>query len=414
MPVVNAAAPDGCGWPDQSWRGDGQCVPTWRAPGCDGPDRSIWWPAARVAARTWRPLGNHQRGVAMIRMLALVAGWLAAVGIASPLHAGETGKFVEVSAAEQVARMGAGVNILGYDPYWKPGGHGNYREEHFRAIGDAGFDTVRVVLFTFPYLDAHGVLDRQWLEKLDRVVEMGNRHGLNVILDVHDFQECAKEAATCAVRLKQVWSQLAPRYADQPASVVFELLNEPHGQLDAAAWNALFPQLLAVVRESNPTRNVIIGPTRWNSFRELDSLRLPEDDRHLIATFHYYDPFEFTHQGASWVEPEITALKDVPFGTPEQVAQIGRDFDAVKAWSIRHDRPVLLGEYGAYDRAPMDARVRWTDAVARAAEARGFAHAYWQFSSDFVLYDFKRQAWVEPILRAVIPDPERPVQGAGN
>lgn len=308
-----------------------------------------------------------------------------------------------LSASEQVARMGTGVNILGYDPYWKKGGEGNYREEHFKAIRDAGFGSVRVVLFTFPYLDARGELDPEWLQKLDRVVAMGSRCGLQTILDVHDFDACAKDLAGCAGRLEQVWSQLATRYADQPDSLVFELLNEPHGQLDADAWNALFPKLLAVVRASNPTRNVVIGPTRWNSFRELDSLQLPADDRHIIATFHYYEPFDFTHQGASWVEPQFSRLRDVPFGTPEQVAQIGRDFDVVKAWSLEHDRPVLLGEFGAYDKAPMDSRVRWTDAVARAAAERGFAHAYWQFSSDLLLYDFERQQWVEPILRALVP-----------
>ncbi|MFT4179181.1 MAG: glycoside hydrolase family 5 protein [Thermomonas sp.] len=314
--------------------------------------------------------------------------------------------FVEIPAAEQVARMGTGVNILGYDPYWQDGQQGNYREEHFQAIHDAGFGHVRVVLFTFRHLDANGVLDPAWLQKLDWVVAMGRKHGLDMILDVHDFDECAKDVLACNGRLKMVWSQLATRYADAPNSLLFELLNEPHGELDAAAWNALFPQLLAVVRQSNPTRNVVIGPVSWNSFRYLDQLVLPEDDRHIIATFHYYDPFPFTHQGASWVDAEIGSGKDVPFGTPEQIAQVGKDFDAVKAWSLQHDRPILLGEFGAYDKAPMASRVLWTSTVARAAEQRGFARAYWQFSSDFVVYDFQRNAWVEPILRALIPAKE--------
>ena len=180
----------------------------------------------------------------------------------------------------------------------------------------------------------------------------------------------------------------------------------PHGQLDAKTWNDFFPKLLRVVRASNPTRNVVIGPVGWNNFRELDQLQLPEDDRNLIVTFHYYEPFGFTHQGAGWVAPEFSSLKDVPFGTPEQIAQIGKDFDVVKAWSIKHDRPILLGEFGAYDKAPMAGRVLWTETVSRAAKERGFARAYWQFSSDFLLYDFKKQEWVEPILRAVDPKSE--------
>lgn len=338
----------------------------------------------------------------MFRIVAWFVLW-AGLLVFAP-HAQSKDSFVEISAADQVARMGTGVNILGYDPYWQKGAQGNYREEHFEAIKDAGFGTVRVVLFTFRHLDENGVLDPAWLEKLDWVVETGKKHGLVVILDVHDFDDCAKDMASCAPRLEQVWSQLATRYADEPNSLVFELLNEPHGQLDADAWNALFPKLLGTVRASNPTRNVIIGPVGWNSFRHLDELELPEDDRHLIVTFHYYEPFDFTHQGASWVGPEFSGLKDVSFGTQEQIARIGEDFDVVKAWSLKHDRPILLGEFGAYDKAPMDGRVLWTETVARAAEERGFARAYWQFSSDFLLYDFKKKAWVEPILRAVIPD----------
>lgn len=340
----------------------------------------------------------------MFKSVALIGMWFVLSAFVPQVQAKAKAPFVEITAADQVAQMGAGVNILGYDPYWQEGGQGNYREEHFKAIRDAGFSTVRVVLFTFRHLDEDGVLDPAWLEKLDWVVEMGNKHELNVILDVHDFDECARDFANCAGRLEQVWSQLASRYADEPASVVFELLNEPHGQLDAETWNAFFPRLLAVVRESNPTRNVIIGPVGWNSFRQLDALELPEDDRHLIVTFHYYEPFDFTHQGASWVDEQFSRLKNVPFGTPEQIAQIGKDFDTVKAWSEKHDRPILLGEFGAYDKGPMESRVLWTDTVSRAARERDFARAYWQFSSDFLLYDFGKQAWVEPILRAVIPE----------
>ena len=51
----------------------------------------------------------------------------------------------------------------------------------------------------------------------------------------------------------------------------------------------------------------------------------------------------------------------------------------------------------------MESRVRYADFVARAAEANGWSWAWWQFDGDFVLYDIKRDAWVEPILRALIP-----------
>ena len=53
------------------------------------------------------------------------------------------------------------------------------------------------------------------------------------------------------------------------------------------------------MRKSNPVREVIVGPTTWNNVNDLDRLQLPESDRHLIVTVHYYNPFQFTHQGSS-------------------------------------------------------------------------------------------------------------------
>jgi hypothetical protein len=41
--------------------------------------------------------------------------------------------------------------------------------------------------------------------------------------------------------------------------------------------------------------------------------------------------------------------------------------------------------------------------VARAAEKRGWSWAYWQFDSDFILYDMAKGAFVQPILDALIP-----------
>lgn len=315
-----------------------------------------------------------------------------------------TSQFVALSAHDQVRQMARGVNIIGYDPFWHDDAQGNYKEEHFAKIKAAGFSTVRVVLFTFHALDQQNRLDPKWLNRLDWVVATATRHGLNVIVDEHDFDDCSKDVAACTPKLKAVWSQLAERYRNEPNSVVFELLNEPHGQFDAATWNATFPEILAVVRKTNPERNVILGGVQWNSRNTLKDLVLPASDKHIIATFHYYDPFTFTHQGASWADEPIRSSHGIHFGKPAEIARIENDFADVKAWSEASGRPVLLGEFGAYDKGAMADRALWTSTVARTAEKNGFAWAYWQFSSDFVLYDFKTQRFVQPILKALVPE----------
>src|ERR1019366_5548562 len=90
-------------------------------------------------------------------------------------------------------------------------------------------------------------------------------------------------------------------------------------------------------------------------------------------------------------------------GTKEELGAIATDFNKAARWAKEHNRPLFLGEFGAYDKAPMESRVRYVKAVARAAEQRGWSWAYWQFDSDFILYDITRDAWIEPIRRALIP-----------
>jgi endoglucanase len=62
-----------------------------------------------------------------------------------------------------------------------------------------------------------------------------------------------------------------------------------------------------------------------------------------------------------------------------------------------------LGEFGAYDRAEMDSRARYTAFMARQAEEFGWSWGYWQFDSDFILFDIGKDAWVDPLLKALIP-----------
>jgi endoglucanase len=297
------------------------------------------------------------------------------------------------------------VNIIGYDPIWSEPARARFQERHFAEIRRGGFDFVRVNLFAFRHMDAQNRVDPRWLERLDWVVREASEAGLGVILDEHDFDACAKDLPACRVKLPAFWREVAPRYRNAPRSVAFELMNEPYGPIDAPTWNAFHRELLAIVRETNPTRTVVIGPTRWNNFRELPTLELPENDRNILATFHYYDPFPFTHQGARWAG-DVKDVSGITFGSEADLAQIRADFGQVAAWARANDRPVLLGEFGAYDKSgtPLEMRVAYTAAVAREAERHGFGWAYWQFDSDFVVWDMANDRWVKPIKDALVPE----------
>jgi endoglucanase len=312
------------------------------------------------------------------------------------------GGFTPLDPFEQVKQMGRGVNILSGDPMWKNFSKARFKAYHFQRIHEAGFQTVRVVLESFTHMNGAGKLDPAWLKTLDWVVKTAQSHHLNVILDEHDYNRCATGAAGCRTKLLAFWGQVAPRYQDEPASVIFEMLNEPNRALTAELWNGLLKEALAVIRQTNPTRNVIIGPAFWNNIHYLDKLALPADDHHIIVTVHYYLPMRFTHQGASWVK-ETANLSGITWGTAEEKHQVEADFAGVQAWSKQQNRPIFLGEFGAYEKADMDSRVRYISCVARTAEKMGWAWAYWQFDGDFIVYDMAKDQWVEPTLKALIP-----------
>ena len=305
--------------------------------------------------------------------------------------------------ADQVAQtMGRGLNVLGYDALWNDPSKARFHIRDFQIIRDGGFKTIRVNLQAMSHMDADNRLDPQWLATLDWVVRESQKAGLDVILDEHDYEICGRDVGGCRPKLMAFWRQVSERYKDAPPSVLFEILNEPDTQVTADVWNSMLAEALGIIRQTNPTRTVVIGPVFWNSFSHLGELQLPTDDHNILVTVHYYLPMTFTHQGASWVE-STKNLSGITWGSPEEYARLNADFDTIAAWSKANNRPIFLGEFGAYDKGDMASRDRYVGAVARAAEARGFPWAYWQFDSNFLAYDLDHDHWIEPIHKALVP-----------
>ena len=301
------------------------------------------------------------------------------------------------------SRLGRGVNVLGYDLIWRHREQGRFRAEHFRAIRQAGFSHVRINLH--PFRDNRGdggKIRDDYLKTLDWAVDQALANQLLVILDFHEYEAMSRDPAGLKDRFLAIWAQLAEREKDRPGDVLFEVLNEPHGKFTAELWNEYLREALGVIRRTNPERTVVIGPVQWNSIQKLDALSLPSDDRNIIVTVHYYSPFEFTHQGAPWTN-QRNKLGVSWKATPQEQAAVRRDLDQAQAWSVKERRPIYLGEFGAYDKAEMPSRVRYVGFVARGAEKRGWSWAYWQFDSDFILYDIPAGKWIEPIRGALIP-----------
>jgi endoglucanase len=341
-------------------------------------------------ARPWLTLPDQRK--------LIIATALAAITITCLIPADAA------DARRQNERLGRGVNIIGWDALWQDRERGQFKNEHFKLIHEAGFSHVRVNLHPLRdgKPDAQGNLRKEFFSTLDWAIDQALANRLLVILDYHNDLAISPDPAGKKSEFLASWTALADHCQRRPPEVLFEILNEPAPKFTHESWSNYWHEALAIIRKSNPARTVIIGPDPWNSFKQLESLQLPEEDRNLIVTFHYYDPFPFTHQGTPWTgQRDKTGVTWQ--GTEQERQAIEQDFEQVQAWAKRHQRPIYLGEFGAYEKGDMDSRVRWTAFVTRQAEKRDWSWAYWQFAGDFVLFDMAKQKWVQPIRDALMP-----------
>ena len=174
-------------------------------------------------------------------------------------------------------------------------------------------------------------IDDAFFRRIDWAIDQTLSRGLVAVINVHHYAEFMKEPDKHVPRLLGLWKQIAERYRDRPDRLIFEILNEPEKTVSDEQWQKIWPQVLAVIRAGNPDRVVIVGPSFWNNLHHLDKLDLPTKDRRLIATFHYYSPFEFTHQGASFVAGSDKWKGRTWTATPEELAALRKDFDHVAA-----------------------------------------------------------------------------------
>jgi len=298
-----------------------------------------------------------------------------------------------------------GINIGNALEAPREGAWGVYiRDEYFSIIKEAGFDNVRIPIRWSAHAEEKPPykIHEEFFRRVDHVVDKALEQNLTVIINIHHYEEIMEKPLEHRDRFLALWKQISEHYSNYPENLYFELLNEPHKALTSELWNEFLIRAISIIRETNPTRRIIVGPVNWNSVYSLKDLILP-DDRNIIVTFHFYTPFEFTHQGAEWVSPSPPVGR-VWLGTEGEQRQIRDELDIAVQWSREHgDIPLFLGEFGAYSKADMDSRVRWTYFVAREAEKRNIPWCYWEFCSGFGAYDPKAGKWREELLNALIP-----------
>ncbi len=295
----------------------------------------------------------------------------------------------------------------------------------FTEMKRAGFDHVRVPVgwqhYAGPAPDF--TLAPEIFARVDFAVTNALNNKLAVMINIHHFDALDHDPAAATPEFLALWRQIAAHYQTFPPQLAFELDNEPHDHATTALMNPLYARVIAEIRKTNPHRTLFVEPGGWGSIAQLKNLVLPPDDN-LIVSVHCYDPFLFTHQGATWTDGATPVTGIIFPGPPSQPLvpdpglnlkpwtldwikkynTLPRDenpssplafttkLNYVRAWSDYYGRPAHLGEFGAYIKADEQSRVNFYKALRRAAEADHLGWCIWDWNANFRYWDQRKNA----------------------
>lgn len=285
-------------------------------------------------------------------------------------------------------------------------------ESDIKKISEWGLDHVRVPVDSELFETDDGTFIEERFAYIDTCISWCQKYNLTMILDIHKtagytFNNAYGEANSLfksealQQRFVNVWRELARRYGDYRDVVVFELLNEVVEVENSEPWNALVKRAIEGIRAFAPTTRIIVGGIEWNSVRAVELLDLPYDE-YVIYTFHFYEPFAFTHQNAGWVPTTKDIKMDYPstyeayveaaekigtqanFFMNSDVKEMGMallESLVLKAITVAKERGVDLycGEYGVIDQATPISTLNWYKDMHTIFEKYGIGRAAWSY-----------------------------------
>ncbi len=182
------------------------------------------------------------------------------------------------------------------------------------------------------------------------------------MVDIHNEDRAAELNPAWQDAFVKFWGALAGRLAKfDPDLTMLEIINEPVFDKREEEWNTLNARLAAAIRENAPQHTIVSTGPNWGGIDGLKKLKLLPD-RNVVYSFHCYDPFPFTHQGATWARRRREAAARVPYpSSPEAVAPLAPALEAIAGFKA------LVESYGRerWNKEKLAARFRAGHRVGR-------------------------------------------------
>jgi len=289
-----------------------------------------------------------------------------------------------------------------------------YTKKDFQNIKSLGCDVIRLPINLF-YMTSGSpdyTVDPLFFEFLDQAVTWAEDLQMYLIIDNHTTDDLASKNSNLQAVLTNVWTQMATHYKDRSNYILYEIMNEPNGTLTTAVWSNIQQAAINSIRAVDTKHTIVVGAADFNTYNELSSLPAYSDPK-LIYTFHFYDPFMFTHQGATWVTPSMASVANIPFpynsatmpSTPSDLtgtwiasslsnyendgtlAKVKSLIDIAVAFKTSRNVNVYCGEFGVYNPNSIDAdRTYWYGEVRKYLEEKGISWTTWDYQGGFGIF----------------------------
>ncbi len=266
----------------------------------------------------------------------------------------------------------------------EPGASDPYTEQDFLDLAATGANVVRVPINLNKTADGAGY---EWpaaeVAYVKRVLDYGARLGFRVVLTVHPNPGGQASEWWTNPDLQQslisTWVGLTTELEFCPALQAYDLVNEPTGATYDLAiktrWLSIAQCIADAIRKIDTRTPIMVEPAWWGlpgSFWQSRPLR---DIEGLVASFHWYDPHQVSHQGL----PGYPASQAYPTAEEGKARGYERMLEARK-FCANYGVPMFVGEFSCVRWAPGNSAANYVrDAVEMfAAERWGGTYHVWR------------------------------------